>query len=170
MDTRFALLRALALASLLALLAGCTNGRRGGTALPRDAGAASDAGGWLPGEDAGVPLPGTDAGTRPPGVDAGGPLPGIDAGVVGMCSDLSGSYSLTGDCVVTACTVTQTGCDVTATCDGPIGTLVGTISGTSAMLTSPAGICLVDIVASTGVFSGTCVAGSSVCSFDATPI
>jgi len=167
MDTRIGLVRALALFGALALAAGCSNGRRGGGVLPRDAGE-TDAGVVPPPRDAGT-LPGVDAGPRPPGTDAGRP-PGTDAGVVGTCSNVTGSYNVTGDCEVTACSVAQSGCSVTATCDGPIGTLTGSISGTTAMLASPFGTCLVEVDPGSGWLSGTCVAGSSVCGFDAMPL
>ena len=167
MHTDNRLIRALTLVAALALVVSCSNGRRGGGTLPRDAGA-SDAGVGAP-HDAGSLPPGVDAGSVPPGVDAGRP-PGVDAGVVGACSNLSGSYSLTGDCEVTFCNVTQDGCGVTVACDGPVGTLTGTIAGTSVSLLGPGAMCLVDLDTRTGVLSGTCSVSALVCGFDATPI
>ncbi len=157
---------------LAAAAAGCTGSRRGGTGLPTDAGPRSDAGragsgdgGVGPGVDSGVG-PGVDSGVGP-GVDAGRP-PGVDAGA-GMCTNFSGAYSVVGDCEVTYCDVSQTGCSLVAACDGPIGSLEGTVTGTTAMLSSPFGECYVTLDTATGDLNGMCVAGSTLCSFTAYP-
>lgn len=49
----------------------------------------------------------------------------------GSCADVSGSWTLSGNCADDACTVTQKDCNITLSCPASGGVCQGTVSGTS---------------------------------------
>ncbi len=83
----------------------------------------------------------------------------------GSCLDVSGSWSLGGDCQSpSSCTVTQSGCTATLACGSD--TTTATVSGSSLSFKFGTSPCTGSV--SNGVFTGTCSESGSTCNVSAT--
>jgi hypothetical protein len=97
---------------------------------------------------------------------------GGDFGVSGSgeCRELSGAWHITGDCPPSSCTFDQTGCQISAECNGGL-TASGTVNGTSLTFSGDGVHCTATVDLGTAgaspTASGSCQTPSGHCSFHA---
>jgi hypothetical protein len=88
-----------------------------------------------------------------------------DAGSGSQCTDISGTWSISGNCGSFSCTITQNGCSTNFSCANGAASYTGTINGNNVTYSGSQGSCQGTISGTT--ISGNCTQQGSSCSYTA---